>query len=161
MSAQYSYDDESNLSEVARYSNGALVSTTNYGYDGNGNVLTELDKDGSGNILESYTNAYDNQNRITSQNLNGTVTNYTYDANSQVTSAGGSSYSFDANGNQNSSGFVIGPANEITSDGTWNYTYDAVGDTVQMTNIASGIYWTYGYNLNNQVTSAAEVWASF
>jgi hypothetical protein len=31
-------------------------------------------------------------------------------------------YSYDPNGNRNSTGYVTGPNNELLSDGTYNYT---------------------------------------
>ena len=51
---------------------------------------------------------------------------------------------------------TIAAGNEITSDGTWNYTYDAVGNLTNRTNITTGEEWTYGYNLNNQLVSAQQ-----
>ena len=46
--------------------------------------------------------------------------------------------------------------NELLSDGTWNYTYDAEGNTVQKVNISTGETWTYGYDLNNRMVSAVD-----
>ena len=46
--------------------------------------------------------------------------------------------------------------NELLSDGTWNYTYDAEGNTVTKVNIATGETWTYGYDLNNRLVSAVD-----
>src|SRR5262249_8521330 len=45
-----------------------------------------------------------------------------------------------ANGNRNMSGWTT-TANEITSDGTWNYTYDNEGNRTKMVNIGSGVTW--------------------
>ena len=62
--------------------------------------------------------------------------NYTYDASGELvgattgypTSQANESYSYDANGNPANSGDVIGPNNELLSDGTYTYTYDADGN---------------------------------
>ena len=159
LSVKYSYDSESAVSQVRRYNDATfstLASKTDYTRDGVSNILTETHRDGSNNVLASYTNVYDNQNRITSETRNGVVTNDSYDAASQVTSSGGQSYSYTPNGNRNMAGYSVGLANQVTSDGTWNYSFDAVGNTVAMTKIADGSYWTFGYNFNNQVTSAGQ-----
>ena len=44
----------------------------------------------------------------------------------------------------------------MLSDGTWNYGYDAAGNTVSKVNIATGETWTYGYDFNNRMTSAVD-----
>ena len=55
---------------------------------------------------------------------------------------------------------MIGPNNELLSDGTWNYSYDAAGNQVGKVNIADGTTWTYGYDTLNHMTSAVETDAS-
>ena len=35
-------------------------------------------------------------------------------------------------------GYTTGPANQITSDGTWNYFSDANGNVIQKVNIGTG-----------------------
>jgi YD repeat-containing protein len=52
------------------------------------------------------------------------------------------SYTFDANGNRNSTGYTVGAGNQITNDGTWMYTYDAAGDRTAKAN-GTGTTWTY------------------
>ncbi len=47
-------------------------------------------------------------------------------------------------------------ANQTTSDGVWNYSYDNERNLIARTNIATGANWTYGYNLNNQLLSAVQ-----
>ncbi len=44
----------------------------------------------------------------------------------------------------------------MTSDGTYNYTYDANGSELTRTNIATGDKWTYEYNSGNEMVSAVE-----
>ena len=49
---------------------------------------------------------------------------------------------------------MVGTGNELTSDGTYDYTYDASGNEITKTNISSGYTWTYGYNPAGEMTSA-------
>src|SRR5262249_47284770 len=73
------------------------------------------------------------------------------------TQAGDQGYSYDANGNPTNDGDVIGTDNQLTSNGTWNYSYDAVGNlTGKTATDSSGIAWTYGYDYANHLISAVE-----
>lgn len=45
---------------------------------------------------------------------------------------------------------------ELTTDGIWNYSYDAEGNLIQAVRIANGETWTYGYDLRNRLTSAQD-----
>ena len=65
-----------------------------------------------------------------SETDNGVTTNYGYDAQNELTSAGATTETYDADGNRTGAGYVVGPDNELLSDGTWNYSYDAAGNTV-------------------------------
>jgi RHS repeat-associated protein len=42
----------------------------------------------------------------------------------------------------------------MTSDGTWNYSYDNEGNITQKTKISDGSYWKYSYDLKNELTEA-------
>src|SRR5262249_54202069 len=49
-------------------------------------------------------------------------------------------------------GYATGPGNQLTSDGTWTYSYDAEGNLTKKTKGASAETWTYGYDhLNHMV----------
>jgi YD repeat-containing protein len=54
------------------------------------------------------------------------------------------------------SGYSTALDNRMTSDGTWNYTYDAEGNTLTKTNIATNEQWTYSYDSANHLTSAVD-----
>ena len=47
------------------------------------------------------------------------------------------SYGYDANGNRNTNSFTVGTNNRLTSDGTFNYTYDNEGNRLTKTRISS------------------------
>ena len=46
--------------------------------------------------------------------------------------------------------------NELTSDGTWNYSYNADGNITGKTNISTGDYWTYAYDNRNELVQASD-----
>ena len=98
-------------------------------------------------------------------NTDGTVT-YSNDSTGQLTGATSTSaspaesYSYDSNGNRqtaNSSTYVTGPNNEILSDGTYSYNYDAQGNCTSRTRISSSAaddYETdYAWDNRNRLTS--------
>ncbi len=120
---KFTYDQDGNVATETRYSDVAgtqLQGTTQNGYDGN-QLTSIVQKDGSGNVLASYGYTYDAANRLTSETDNGSLTTYSYDATGQLIQAGSTTYTYDPNGNRTGSGYVIGPNNELLSDGTWTY----------------------------------------
>ena len=110
---------------------------------------------GVGNTVANFTYTYDIADRVlTEDNSRRMTTTYTYDADNQLTSEVSPlatiNYTYDANGNRTGGNNVIGPNNQLLSDGTWNYTYDADGNLIQKVGVASGpdhgITWTYTYD---------------
>ena len=75
------------------------------------------------------------------------TTTYTYDADSQLTSESRPlatiNYSYDADGNRIGGNNVIGPDNQLLSDGTWNYTYDADGNLIEKVGVSTGPTMAY------------------
>jgi len=110
--------------------------------------------------IESFTYTYDKDGEVTTetdtQSGVATTTTYTYDTDGELTGVNSATYSYNADGDRNSTGNTTGSENELTSDGTYNYTYDANGNVAVRTQISNGDYWTYGYNNNNEMTSALE-----
>jgi RHS repeat-associated protein len=150
------YTPDGQTASLTRYKDLAGTQKVGYTaltYDYAGNLLEVQHQNGTGGVLDDFQYTYDKGDRLISENDSGTVTNYGYDYANQLTSAGGKSYGWDANGNRNTSGYTTGTQNEMLSDGTWNYTYDAAGNVLTKTNIAGGDVWTYGYDLANHLTS--------
>jgi RHS repeat-associated protein len=93
--------------------------------------------------------------------VDGTAT-YSYDAMGQLTAASctgaqpSESYSWDANGNPTGSGYVIGPDNELLSDGTYNYAYNADGDCTSRTDIATGAVTDYTWDARNRLVGVTD-----
>jgi YD repeat-containing protein len=61
------------------------------------------------------------------------------------------SYAWDANGNPAASGDVIGADNELLSDGTYTYSYDAEGNCTQRVAIATGAVTDYAWDARERL----------
>jgi len=93
--------------------------TTTYSYDALNRLTGAQTKAGGGAVTATYAYAYDGANNRTSQTVNGATTAYSYDAADELTAAGGTTYGYDAAGNQtgNSAGLALAynAANQTTS----------------------------------------------
>jgi len=61
------------------------------------------------------------------------------------------SYSYDANGNRTNTGYATGDHNRLTSDGTYNYTYDNEGNVTSKTNISTSESVEYTWDHRNRL----------
>jgi len=132
----FAYDAQGRTTAITRYADLAgtqLVADTTFTYDSAGR-LTELMHCQDTVDLAGYTWTYDSAGRITqfTSLLDGTV-DYTHDATGQLTGADydyqdDESYTYDENGNRIGGGYVVGTNNQLLSDGTFWYEYDAEGN---------------------------------
>jgi RHS repeat-associated protein len=153
------YTPRNQIATETRYSDLAghqLVGSTSYSYDAAGRLTNLQHFNVTGGNLANYTYAYDLASRVTSEQDNGTNTSYSYDANSELTAAGATNYSYDLNGNRTMTGYQTGTGNELTSDSTWSYSYDNEGNLTKKTKGASAETWYYGHSNHNQLTSAKQ-----
>jgi RHS repeat-associated protein len=139
---------------LARADDGiTTISNINYTYDGLYRLTEANYKDGNNNnnVIDDVQYTYDAVgNRLTQvaavSGSNPVTTNYAYDNANRMTSAGGQTYSWDANGNLQtiSSGgnavktFTFDDANRltnlaITGGAAYSYTYNGAGDRVTQT----------------------------
>src|SRR5262249_26854872 len=65
-------------------------------------------------------------------------------------------YTYDANGNRTMTGYQTGTGNQMTSDGTWTYSYDAEGNLTKKSRGPSAETWTYGYDNQNHLLWAEQ-----
>jgi RHS repeat-associated protein len=162
------YDNRNELTSQTRYADvaGTLArGSTAYVYDDGGRVTAITNTNGSGATLSYYDYSYGSGDRVTQETwqsttstttLSGTHT-YGYDNADQLTSADGTNYSYDSNGNRNSAGYTTGSANRMTNDGTYSYGYDAEGNlTSKVAGGANPDTWAFTYNQNNQLVSVTE-----
>ncbi len=153
------YNGDGMVSTVTRYADLAgtqVVGKSNYSYDSNQNLTGITHTNASGTVLASFAYSYNLANQISSKVENGVTTTYGYDAASQLINVNGQVINYDSNGNQTGSGVTITSDNRLGSDGTWNYTYDNLGNTLSKTNIATGEYWSYTWNDANRLTNASD-----
>lgn len=116
----YSYTNPANNQPTAqRYSmKDAAANTTNYAYDALNRLTGATTKNSGGVQTASYSYAYDPVGNLTSENRNGVSASLAYNNADELTSAGSSSATSDANGNQ------------LSASGRLAASYDAQDQTV-------------------------------
>ncbi|GAB6188118.1 RHS repeat-associated core domain-containing protein [Thermopirellula anaerolimosa] len=135
----FSYDAAGQVTELTRYADLAgtqLVAQSDYTYDQAGRLRNVSHSQGQTTFV-AYTWNFDAANRMTQyiNSVDGT-TDYTSDATGQLTAAdydyqSDESYQYDSNGNRvtaNGSTYTTGTNNQLLSDGTYRYQYDAEGN---------------------------------
>jgi RHS repeat-associated protein len=161
---------------ISRYADVAgteLVASSFYAYDGMGRLLRLLHTtdaspplplgEGWGEgILAGYLYAYDAGSRITSiDSYWDDLSEFTYDATSQLVAAdhtgqADEAYEYDENGNRTQGDYAVASNNRMSSDGTYNYTYDAEGNRLTRTHIASGYVTLYSWDHRNRLIGVTE-----
>jgi YD repeat-containing protein len=120
-----------------------LRSTYQYDYQ---NRLRELKHFGTAaqtDPLTSYTFQFDAAGRLTSIDYADGLAEYSYDGTGQLTGAlypsqANETYTYSPTGNRTMPGYLIGDHNRIVADGSYTYLYDAEGNRIRRTNVATG-----------------------
>jgi RHS repeat-associated protein len=153
------YNAASQMTGMSRFNDlaglGAVVSSL-YTYDGKGRLTGLNYKRGSSNIAD-YAFSFDAIDRITQTTSVDGTSNYTYDRTNQLATADHSfqrdeAYTVDGNGNRTNAGYSTGVNNRLTSDGVFNYEYDANGNRTKRTEIANGNVTEYVWNHRDRLT---------
>jgi len=131
------------------------------------NLTGQTDRDGR---IYQYAYTYDATNRVVTEvrtwasGGSSDTLGYTYTNNNQLTGVthtngafSGETFSYDANGNRNSAGYSTGTDNRLTTDGTYNYAYDAEGNLTSQTQISNGNKTVYTYDYHNRLVEADSV----
>jgi RHS repeat-associated protein len=173
--ADFGYDAAGRMTSQTRYSNLAGTTTvlvTAYAYAG-ADRLTSITHETAltgGTVRASFGYTLDNANRLTSESrtwasgASSDSVSYSYTNNDQLTgvthtnsSFASESFSYDANGNRNSTGYSTGTGNRLSSDGTYNYGYDDEGNQTSRTKISDGSQTVYKWDYRNRLTEVDSV----
>ncbi len=163
VTSAYTYDSLNRLTSLVQSKSGTTLASYAYTLDPAGNRLGVTEADGS-SIQWTYDDAYrlvterryDSSNNVTynahyeydpvgnrlSQNVNGVLTNYTYNNLDQLLTAGSAQYQYDSRGNltsvtngSNITNYAWSAADRLATvtgpSSTVQYTYDADGRRVQ------------------------------
>ncbi|WP_153559381.1 RHS repeat-associated core domain-containing protein [Roseimaritima sediminicola] len=161
----YDAEDKQQFTSITRYADLAgsdTVAISTYGYDDADRLTSLTHVDGNSGTLAGYTWHYDEGNRLTDFTVSGYSAEdatYSYDDTDQLTAADRSgtsadeSYAYDGNGNRTGGGYATGDDNQISSDGTFNYTYDDEGNRLTKTNVSTGEVVAYSWDHRNRLTS--------
>ena len=172
---EFNYNGRNQVTDIDRYASTGtsnLVAHTDYSFDNVGR-LTGIDHLNGSTHYGTYTLDYDNHSRIHSivDDFPGTGSDdtrvFTYDAKDQLTVTDHSgaqsdeAYAYAKNGTRSGSQtqlggtttYTPGQNNRITSDGTYNYTYNAEGNLSRKTRINSPYdYEEYTYDHRNRLS---------
>ena len=163
-SVALSYSPSGQLTRLIRFSGPTnLGGTTTYTYNAAGqvadiNTLGGGTSSGSpGTLVTDFAYTYLPGGQVQTERDNGGAPlTFTYDGAYDVTSDGVNNYTYDAAGNRNNSGYVIGRGNELLNDGTWTYTYDDVGNQIEKSMGPNGTTVYYTYDESNHLIEAKE-----
>ena len=114
---------------------------------------------GTTTLLNQYSFTYDKMNRITEidSTLDG-VSDYTYDAEGQLTDADHATgrtdeaYTYDSTGNRTGGDYVVGDKNQTTESTGYEYEYDREGNRTKRTDTGDDSYEVYIYDHRNRLT---------
>ena len=94
---------------------------TDYTYDDVYQLLSEVKKDASESELYNCTYTYDNFGNRLTMTLDGETTNYTYDENNRLLTAGTLRFEYDANGNMTRRTDNSDPTNPLVTQYRYDY----------------------------------------
>jgi len=164
------YDAAGRMTALARSSDlagSATVAVSKYAYDAVNRLTTITHQNSGGTILSSFGYTLDAAGRLTAEARTSSAPadtlTYSYTNNDQLTSVAHSNgtatetFGFDANGNRDTSGYATAASNQTTSDGTYNYAYDAQGNLISKTAIAGGNATTYAWDNRDRLTTVVQV----
>lgn len=152
------------------------VGYTDRTYDTAGRSKDIVHRDAVDAVLAEYHYQYDFGGLLKHEDrLGDWHADYSYDHTGQLLGAHYSGadvipeqvneyYTYDANGNRTTSylhgtGYRTGTANELLTDGTYNYAYDGEGNMVRKVEIATGQVTIFEYDHRNRMFRAT-IWSS-
>jgi RHS repeat-associated protein len=148
--------DRTSIERFADLAGLSLVGRTVLGYDDKRRLTDITHRNSADSILADYDYIRDLADQLISETHHGQTSTYAHDSAGQLLSATHSGqpnegYAYEANGNRQAAGVNIGLNNQILSDGTYNYTYDAEGNLTRKTEIGTGQYTEFFYDHRNRL----------
>lgn len=119
----------------------------------------------AGQVLARYGYDFDAAYQIRRWTINSEPSHFDYDRTGQLTDALNAAqphenFRYDPNGNrigaQTSGSYVVGGNNQILSDGTNRYGYDAEGNLTSRSNILTGVLTEYQWDHRNRLTNVLD-----
>lgn len=158
------YDARGLTTTVRRYSDdvaGTLVGSSQYEFDSVGRITDNHHRDALDEVIAEYIYTYNPAGELISASHHGQDELYTYDPSGQLTAAlysvqENEFFSYDLVGNRVGDDYVIGPNNQLESDGTYEYFYDHEGNLIRKSEILTGNYTLYEYDHRNRLVRATE-----
>lgn len=169
----FAYNRIGQYAKVSRFSDLdelSSVADTVYAYDGMNRLKSLSHRQGNTN-LSGYTYSYESDSRISQiVSAQDGIVDYGYDDLSQLTAATYHSdptlnerYAYDGNGNRVEShrhptGYVTDPstANQLKSDGTFDYEYDSEGNLISRTRTTTGETRDFRWDGRNRLTAVTD-----
>ncbi len=169
----FAYDPAGNRLRTDRFAD--LAGTNRVGRTTNAynraSIVTNITHLGPTNsVLARYDYNFDAAYQITRWAIGNQLSDFAYDRTGQLTNAlnsvpGGQAqpnenFHYDANGNrvgaQSGGGYVVGQNNQILSDGTNSYAYDAEGNMTSRSNTVTGVLTTYQFDHRNRLVNVTD-----
>jgi RHS repeat-associated protein len=150
---EFTYDAAGLNTVVERYVDGLLKLTTTNAYDVYGRLTGISHVNGAG-VVASSSYVIDDLDRLTSETIDGQSRTIGYDSIDQVATVTGSNteaYTYDKNGNRTNAGYSTGADNRLLLDGVYSYVYDAEGNRIRRTELATGIRDNYTWDYRNRL----------
>jgi RHS repeat-associated protein len=155
---EFAYDAASQMTGVSRFADlggSQIVAASDYDYDLGGR-LTGLTHARNPTTIAQYSWVFDDANRITRATSPDGTSNYSYDTADQLLGADHAfqtdeTFSYDGSGNRTNAGYQTITDNRLRSDGEFNYEYDAEGNRVRQTSIATGETTEYEWDHRNRL----------
>ncbi len=163
------YNTNNALTTLTRYTDVAgttLAGTTAYGYDNADRLTAITNKNASAATLSYYDYTLNSAGLVTQESWQSENTSGGHDQRHEHLQLrrdepvdGRRRHGRTATtptATRHGAGDVVGANNELTNDGTWTYTYDAVGDLVEKSKGPGLETWYYGYDTLNRLTSVEQ-----
>jgi RHS repeat-associated protein len=162
------YDLIGNRTRTDRYADLAgtsLIGFTTSAYNPSGGVTNIIHLGPASEVLARYDYNFDPTYQITRWTIGNQLSDFAYDRAGQLTNAlntaqPNENFHYDSNGNrvgaQSGGGYSVGRNNQILSDASNNYAYDAEGNMTSRSNVVTGVLTTFEFDHRNRLVSVLD-----